>query len=202
VSQKDHWLLVADVETTGLDAEQDFLLEIAALVVDEDLNVVDKFHSLVTEAASMLAIESRLALEPKVRAMHEKSGLLQELREEYQKPHRTTAPNEVELRALEFCMRAGGSPGRMQMVGYTVQFDQRVIQRALPLLGWVCSYQIIEVGSARRIFNLAGFAFKKREVPGDRAHRALDDAVSSLEELKSLRDHARIAYRFSTAEQA
>jgi oligoribonuclease len=195
---KDHTIFVIDLETTGLDPANDMVIEVAALAVNDGLEVVNTFHSIVTEAAVMSVIEAKL--HPKARVMHEESGLLQELREEYARSTRTTAPADVEQRLLDFLRRSDMRPGQVMFTGYSSQFDQRFVERAMPMLHWVCTYQMIEIGSVRRVFNLAGFKLKKWEVPNGRVHRALDDAMTSLNELRSLRDLARIAHRFSSAE--
>lgn len=182
-ARKDYRLLVIDVETTGLDVQNDFLLEVAVLVLDEDLQTVASYRSLVTEAASYDAL--LLQLNPVTRVMHAENGLLADLKDEYAVESRRTAPADVEMALARFLMETGGDPGKMVMVGYSVQFDQAIVRRALPLLDWLCSYQLIDVGAVRRVLNLAGHKLKKRESEGA-AHRALSDAHAAAEELRDL----------------
>jgi len=190
---KTNYLLGVDLETTGVDFEHDFVLEIAAVALDERLNTLGRFGSLVTEAATYGHLEAQL--DPKVREWHEKSGLLAEVRREYERAQRSTTPQLVEMRLLEFLRRMGMRPGEIMLIGYSVQFDKRMIERALPLFDWACSYQILEVGSGRRIFNLADFGLKKPDAGA--AHRASVDIEAAIDELRRLRDFARIAKRFA-----
>lgn len=191
---KDHELLVVDVETTGLDVANDLLLEVAMIAVDDALHVQGTFESLVTEAATMDEITRRL--HPKARAMHEENGLLSALGAEYLQPHRATTPLELELKILHFLESAGLHPGRIQLVGYSVHFDKSVLARVFPLFAWVCSYQILDVGGARRMLQLGKHSLKKPDAGP--AHRAMADAAAALEELRGLVQIAERAHEAIT----
>ena len=68
-------LVWIDCEMTGLDLRADALIEVAALVTDFDLNVLGEGIDLVIKPPA----EALEQMDDFVRAMHEKSGLLEEL---------------------------------------------------------------------------------------------------------------------------
>ena len=68
-------LVWIDCEMTGLDIERDALIEIACLVTDGELNLLDEGIDLIIKPSAE-ALESMPEV---VRAMHTTSGLLAEL---------------------------------------------------------------------------------------------------------------------------
>jgi oligoribonuclease len=68
-------LVWIDCEMTGLDYVADALIEVAALVTDFELNVLGDGIDLIVKPPA----EALEQMTPFVRAMHEKSGLLDEL---------------------------------------------------------------------------------------------------------------------------
>ncbi len=68
-------LVWIDCEMTGLDLVADALIEVAALVTDFDLNVLGDGIDLIIKPPA----EAITQMDPYVRNMHEKSGLLDAL---------------------------------------------------------------------------------------------------------------------------
>ena len=68
-------LVWIDCEMTGLDLVADALIEVAALVTDFDLNVLGEGVDIVIKPPA----EAVAQMDPYVRTMHERSGLLDEL---------------------------------------------------------------------------------------------------------------------------
>src|SRR6187401_653899 len=68
-------LVWIDCEMTGLDLQADALIEVAALVTDFDLNVLGDGIDIVIKPPA----EALVQMDPYVRTMHERSGLLEEL---------------------------------------------------------------------------------------------------------------------------
>ena len=65
-----------DLEMTGLDPDKDVIVEIATLVTDDELNVVEEGPSLVIhQSDAILATMNQVVVD-----MHTKSGLLNLIR--------------------------------------------------------------------------------------------------------------------------
>lgn len=68
----DTLLVWLDIETTGLDWDSDYLLELASAVTDLDGHVFGRFAEVVSVGAPV----AELGMAPAVEAMHRDSGLL------------------------------------------------------------------------------------------------------------------------------
>ena len=174
VNERLVWI---DCEMTGLDMVNDALIEVAALVTDFDLNVLgDGVDIIVKPPAEALA-----QMIPFVRAMHEKSGLLDELE------HGVTL-SEAEERVLAYIRENCAPDSRPPLAGNTVSTDRLFISRDMPTLDAFMHYRIVDVSSikelSRRWYPKAYFG-----APAKRGnHRALADIQESIEELRYYRD--------------
>ena len=170
-------LVWIDCEMTGLDIVADALTEVAALVTDFDLNVLGDGIDIVIKPPAE-AVEQ---MDPYVRTMHERSGLLEEL-----DAGLTLADAEAQVLAYikEHC--ADGS--RPPLAGNTVATDRSFLNRDMGTLEAFLHYRIVDVSSikelSRRWFPRAYF-----HAPAKRGnHRALADIQESIEELRYYRD--------------
>jgi oligoribonuclease len=174
VSDRLVWI---DCEMTGLDIVADALIEVAALVTDFDLNVLGDGIDIVIKPPAE-AVEQ---MDPYVRTMHERSGLLDEL-----DAGLTLADAEAQVLAYIKQHCADGS--RPPLAGNTVATDRAFLARDMPQLEGFLHYRIVDVSSikelARRWFPRAYF-----QAPAKRGnHRALADIQESIEELRYYRE--------------
>ena len=170
-------LVWIDCEMTGLDLRADALIEVAALVTDFDLNVLGEGIDLVVKPPA----EALEQMNDFVRAMHEKSGLLEELDDGL-----TMAEAEEQLLAYikEHCPDGSRPP----LAGNTVATDRAFLARDMPTLESFLHYRIVDVSSikelSRRWFPRAYF-----QAPAKLGnHRALADIQESIEELRYYRE--------------
>jgi len=178
-------LIWIDLEMTGLDTENDVIIEIATIVTDKDLNVLG--------LGPMLAIHQPDALldgmdEWNTR-QHGQSGLTERVR------NSTTSMAEAEQATIEFLQQfidAGTSP----MCGNSICQDRRFLSREMPELEKFFHYRNLDVSSVKEIAKrwrpelLKGF--KKQG-----SHLAMDDIKDSIAELSYYRK-----VFFMTEEQA
>ncbi|MDX6235160.1 MAG: oligoribonuclease [Nocardioidaceae bacterium] len=174
VNERLVWI---DCEMTGLDLGADALIEVAALVTDFDLNVLGDGIDIIIKPPQE-ALDQMIDF---VRAMHESSGLLDELAGGV-----TLAEAEEQVMAYlaEQCPRDSRPP----LAGNSVATDRGFLQRDMPLLDAFLHYRIVDVSSikelARRWYPRAYFG-----APTKRGnHRALADIQESIEELRYYRD--------------
>lgn len=173
-------LVWVDLEMTGLDPETCSIVEIATIVTDSELGVVAEGPSLVVYQPE----EALAAMGDVVRAMHERSGLLDRIRAS------RVGLEEAKASTLAF-LEEHVDPGTAPLCGNSVWKDRAFLERYMPEVVRHLHYRIVDVSTlkelARRWFPGAG-APKKNET-----HRALDDIRESIEELRWYRARLFVA---------
>ncbi|HUW78405.1 MAG TPA: oligoribonuclease [Candidatus Nanopelagicaceae bacterium] len=173
MSEKQHDLIVwIDCEMTGLDIENDALIEIAVLVTDSELNILGDGVDLVIKPPQA-ALDQMPEI---VHQMHTSSGLLDEL-------DGGISLQEAEVLVMEYIHAFVPDPRKAPLAGNSVGTDRAFIARDLPALDLHLHYRIIDVSSikelARRWYPRAYFSSPKKL--GN--HRALGDIKDSIIEL-------------------
>lgn len=157
---------------TGLDLEVDELVEIAVVITDFELNLLDPGIDIVIKPDAS-ALDQ---MGDYVRAMHTASGLIEEI------------PNGVSLAQAEYDVMEyilGFVPGEQKapLAGNTIGTDRMFIAKFMPRLDAHLHYRNVDVSSikelARRWYPRA--YFKAPEKNG--GHRALADILESIREL-------------------
>jgi oligoribonuclease len=169
-------LVWIDCEMTGLDLARDALIEIACLVTDGDLVILDDGVDLVIKPPAE-------ALDPMadvVREMHTASGLLAELAAGV-----TLA--EAQDQVLSYVRGHIAEPRKVPLCGNSIATDRSFIIRDMPELDAYLHYRMVDVSSikelARRWYPRAYFA----SPPKHGGHRALADITESIRELRYYR---------------
>ena len=170
-------LVWIDCEMTGLNLERDALIEIACLVTDGSLDVLDKGIDLVIKPPP----EALDQMEDVVREMHTASGLLNELASGV-----TLA--EAQDQVLGYVRKHISEPRRVPLAGNSIATDRVFIARDMPELDAFLHYRMVDVSSikelARRWYPRAYFA----SPPKRGGHRALADITESIQEMRYYRD--------------
>ncbi|MCK9897027.1 oligoribonuclease [Frankia sp. AgB32] len=166
-----------DCEMTGLDASSDLLLEVACLVTDSELNVLDEGVDLVISAPD----EALDAMVPVVREMHQTSGLTEAVRRS------TVSLADAERIVLDYVRARVPEVRKAPLCGNSIATDRTFLARYMPSLDAHLHYRMIDVSSikelARRWYVRTYYA-----APAKRGgHRALADIQESIEELRYYR---------------
>jgi oligoribonuclease len=168
------YLLWMDCEMTGLDPAMEGLLEIATIITNYDLEIIDRGPVLAIRPTPA-RLEGMNAWN---RRTHGKSGLLERVRSE------GVTVKEAETRTLAFVRKycyARTAP----LCGNNVGHDKRFIARYMPRLYAFLHYRIIDVSSIKLLvaeWYGEGALPKKSE-----EHRALADIEESISELRHYR---------------
>ncbi|MEX5235149.1 oligoribonuclease [Kocuria arenosa] len=165
-----------DCEMTGLSIEEDALIEVAALVTDDELNVLGEGVDVVIRPS-----EASLAqMGDFVRNMHTSSKLLDEL------PSGLTM-EEAQEQVLAYIKEWVPEPGKAPLGGNSVGTDRTFLVRDMPELVAHLHYRVIDVSTikelSRRWFPRAYF----QAPPKTGNHRALGDIRDSIDELRYYR---------------
>ncbi|MFI0404305.1 MULTISPECIES: oligoribonuclease [Actinomadura] len=172
----DTRLVWVDCEMTGLDLRDDALIEIAALVTDSELNILDEGVDVVIKPPP----ESLAQMTQVVRDMHTTSGLLEAL------PSGVTLA-EAEDTVLKYVRSHVKEANRAPLCGNSIATDRSFLARDMPALDAHLHYRMVDVSSikelARRWYPRVYFASPEKKG----GHRALADITESIQELRYYR---------------
>jgi oligoribonuclease len=169
------WL---DLEMTGLDVERHVIVEIAALVTDDDLQPVDDGIDLIVHATP----EQLAEMDDFVRAMHTKSKLLPEIEAS------TLSLADAGAQVLEY-VRSHVAEGTAPLCGNSIGVDRRFLDRHLPELDKFLHYRSVDVSSFKELCRRWYPAVYKKRPDKTETHRALADVRESIAELQYYREH-------------
>ncbi|WP_025157531.1 oligoribonuclease [Leifsonia aquatica] len=190
MSNSSDRLVWIDCEMTGLDLEVDELVEIAVVITDFELNVLDPGLSIVIKPDAS-AFEN---MNDFVRDMHTTSGLIEEIPD-------GKSLGEAEYEVLEYVLKFVPNARSAPLAGNTIGTDRMFLAKYMPRLDNHLHYRNVDVSSikelARRWFPRVYF-----NAPGKNGgHRALADILESIRELDYYRSAAFVSDPGPTTEQ-
>ena len=185
-------LVWADCEMTGLDLRQDALIEIAVLVTDSELRVLDEGVDIVITAPDELLD----GMQPVVREMHAHSGLTEAVRAS------TTTVAEAEQQVLDYLRKHIPEARTVPLCGNSIATDRAFLARDMPELDAFLHYRMVDVSSikelCRRWYPRVYFSQPQKGL----AHRALADVKESIRELRYYRSTVFVPLPGPTSEEA
>jgi oligoribonuclease len=168
-------LVWVDLEMTGLDTDNDSILEIATIVTDKDLTILAEGPVFAIRHAA----ERLEAMDTWNRNQHRRSGLWDQV------VNASTDHAEAEQATLNF-LKQWVMPGKSPMCGNSICQDRRFMHRQMPQLERYFHYRNLDVSTlkelARRWAPMIGRGFSKES-----AHTALSDIRDSIDELRYYR---------------
>ena len=173
----DTHLVWIDMEMSGLNPDTDRILEVALVVTDKDLNIVDTGPvRVVHQEAAVLDIMDNWN-----KSTHGKSGLIDKVRTS------TLSEAGVEQEMIAFIKQHVGER-KSPMCGNSICQDRRFLARHMPRLEAYFHYRNLDVSTLKELAarwrpDLKD-GFKKAN-----SHTALADIQESIEELKYYRDN-------------
>lgn len=178
--------LILDTETTGNMAESE-LIEIGMVMLDvPSLVELGEFTIVIEPSPEQF---SAMMAKDVVREMHEKNGLLDDLRAG-KGVHPNVADSLINKWLDQFTTERTHIPYGGSGVAH---FDRQYITKQLPRLNRRITYWALDVGSVRRIFALQGASTASIDA---KTHRALDDAKVHAEELRYYAQAGQYADRY------
>lgn len=181
-----------DCEMTGLDLGKDALIEIAVLVTDSELNILDDGVDLVIHADDA-ALD---AMPDVVREMHAKSGLTEAVRAS------TVTLEEAERQVLDYVRRHVPEPRTAPLCGNSIATDRGFIARDMPALDAHLHYRMVDVSSIKELCRRWYPRIYYAQPDKGLAHRALADIRESIRELIYYRGTAFVPPPGPTSDQA
>lgn len=177
MAQSPDNLIWIDLEMTGLDTDNDRIIEIATVITDSQLNILAEGPVLAIHQPDSILN----AMDNWNTTQHGGSGLLDRVRRS------TIDEAEAERQTLEF-LQQWVPPQMSPMCGNSICQDRRFLHRSMPTLERYFHYRHIDVSTLKEL--------AKRWAPEilpsfskQSTHLALDDIKESIAELRFYREH-------------
>jgi oligoribonuclease len=167
-----------DLEMTGLDPARHTIVEIASLITDDDLALVEEGPDLVVTATP----EQLADMDDVVRAMHTRSGLLADI----EASSLTLA--EAGAQTLDFFKRHIPEPRTVPLAGNSIGTDRRFLAQLLPDIEDYLHYRSVDVSTVKELCRRWRPEVYKAAPAKKGGHRALQDIRESVAELAYYRD--------------
>ena len=165
-------LVWIDCEMTGLDLDKDGLVEVAVVITDEQLNVVDPGIDIVIRP-SQEALDN---MGDFVRNMHTESGLIDEF-------ETGVSLEEAQREVLDYVKKFVPQPRQALLAGNSIGTDKAFLERDMPELIDYLHYRVVDVSSIKELAK-RWYHRTFEEAPAKHGgHRALADILESIQEL-------------------
>lgn len=170
-------LIWVDMEMTGLDPDNDRIIEVAVVVTDPELNVLAEGPVFAIHQSDAILD----GMDAWNKGTHGRSGLIDRVKAS------TVSEAEAEAALIAF-LKPYVPAGKSPMSGNSICQDRRFMARGMPKLEAYFHYRNLDVSTLKELCRrwkpeLAS-GFKKHQ-----KHTALADIVESIEELKYYRTH-------------
>ncbi len=170
-------LVWVDMEMTGLDPDNDRIIEVAVIVTDPELNIIAE--------GPVFAIHQSDATLDKMdnwnKGTHGKSGLIDRVKAS------TVTEAQAEQELIAFLKKYVPS-NKSPMCGNSICQDRRFMARGMPKLEAFFHYRNLDVSTLKELCRRwkpeVASGFKKHQ-----KHTALADITESIEELRYYREH-------------
>ena len=177
-SSDEPLLIWVDLEMSGLEIDSCHILEIASLVTDANLDVVATGpHLIIHQPDKLLDNMDEWNTEH-----HGRSGLVDACRKS------TVTMDKAQRQTLEFLERHV-DPRTSPLCGNSVDTDRRFLEKDMPKVAAHLHYRTVDVTSFKEM--IRRWYGEEAVPPKKEAHRALDDILESLAELRHYRQFFR-----------
>ncbi len=160
-----------DMEMTGLDVNQERIIEVGAIITDNQFNILETFESVVFQDQKFLNNMDKWNTK-----QHSENGLISQV---------PKAPKQeaVEEKLCDLVTRHFGEEKAI-LCGNSISQDRNFINAYMPQLSKLLHYRMLDVTAWKLIMKSRfGVEYKKTQ-----NHRAIDDIKESIAELKTFID--------------
>jgi oligoribonuclease len=162
-----------DLEMTGLDPARHTIVEIATLVTDDDLTIIEEGPDLVVHAGP----EELAQMDDVVRNMHTSSGLLADMEAS------TLTLSDAGAQTLTFLQKHIRQPRTVPLAGNSIGTDRRFLATFLPDIEDYLHYRSVDVSTIKELCRRWRPDVYKAAPAKKGGHRALQDIRESVGEL-------------------
>ncbi|MDO5719412.1 MAG: oligoribonuclease [Actinomycetaceae bacterium] len=169
-------LVWIDCEMTGLDLTKDALIEVAVVITDEQLRIVDQGIDVVIKPDPQ-AVEQMV---PFVRQMHTDSGLLEDL-------DGGMPLAEAQQVVLDYVKKYVPRARHALLAGNSIGTDKTFLERDMPDLIDHLHYRVVDVSSIKELAKRWYHRTFEEAPEKHGGHRARADILESIAELEYYR---------------
>tara|TARA_R110000868_G_scaffold96162_2_gene264617 strand:+ start:34681 stop:35229 length:549 start_codon:yes stop_codon:yes gene_type:complete len=173
-ANKKHNLIWLDLEMTGLDIQNDVIIEIASIITDQQLNIL-------AEGPVLAIFQPDIILDNMndwCKKQHSKSGLVDRVKAS------NVSVAQAENETLKF-WKEWVQEGESPLCGNSVHNDRLFLSKYMQKLEKFLHYRHLDVSTPK----LLSKYWYDNEFKKDSKHLALDDIKDSIEELKFYRQN-------------
>jgi len=176
VSQADDRLVWVDLEMTGLDESKEEIMEVAAIITDGDLAVVEKGPNLILQVTPTVLDN----MGEWCTKQHGKTGLTAKCKES------KVTLKEAETQLMAF-LEKHCTKGTGILSGNSIGTDKRFLAKYIPVFTDYLHYRIVDVSTVKELCR-RWYPKEFRNAPKKNLdHRALEDIEDSIAELQYYR---------------
>ncbi len=166
----DHFVWI-DLEMTGLDVEKERIIEIAAIVTDSDLNIIEEGPNLAIHQPAKILKQ----MDAWNQKHHGQSGLIDAVKAS------KISTKKAEALILKF-VKKYCLPKKSPLCGNSIDHDRRFLMKYMPKLADYFHYRNIDVSTIKTL--VKRWYPKNKDLPKKQeSHRSLTDIRESIEEL-------------------
>ena len=188
ISENLVWI---DCEMTGLNPDLDCLVEVAVVITNSELEILDPGFEIVIKPRP----ESWAQMNDFVRNMHTESGLINDVENGLDLA-------EAESQILDYVKKFVPNAKEAPLAGNTIGTDRMFLNKYMPELDQHLHYRNIDVSSikelTRRWYPRVYFQLPKKQG----GHRALADILESIQELRYYRQTVMVAVPGPSTDEA
>jgi oligoribonuclease len=170
-------LVWIDLEMTGLDPDTDRIIEIATIITDSNLNILEEGPVIAVHQSD----KALAAMDEWNQRTHGGSGLIERVK------NSVIDEANAERETLKF-IRKYVPKNRSPLCGNSICQDRRFLYRYMPDLENYLHYRNLDVSALKELVRrwrpALASGFDKKNT-----HKALDDIRESIDELKYYREH-------------
>lgn len=161
-------LLWVDMEMTGLDVDKEVIIEVAAIVTNMKMEILESYHSVVKQPQKYLD-----NMDDWNQRQHRDSGLVALIPS-------GKSPDVVEQDMIDLIDQHFGENEKVVIAGNSIGQDRLFINKYFRKLAGHLHYRMLDVTAFKIVFsNCFGVQHNKQS-----AHRAIEDIQESIKELK------------------
>lgn len=177
-SERLVWL---DCEMTGLDIDQDELVEIACIVTEADLTPLDEGVTFVIRPS-----DAAMANMPQIVIdMHTESGLLPEIQA-------GITVEQAQAGVLEYVQQHVATARKAPLCGSSIYVDRMFLAKYMPDLDAFLHYRVVDVSSLKELVRRWYPKLYYTAPAKTGGHRALGDTQDSIAELAYYRQNVMV----------